>query len=130
MAGKGYLLSEQAVKRTAAVVKREEGRLPRLERVNRRTSMNQHPYKCKLTSVLASGSFTDPQTCTVDVWVPDPDSIDTPPPLAVSTENVLLDLTVTSYWLLAESAEIGTQALIAWGDVGWEIVWLDCEVPA
>ena len=130
MADKGYLLSGTAVKRTAAVVKREEGRLPRLERVDRRTSMVQQPYKCKLTSALASGSFTAPQTCTVDVWMPDPDSLDTPPPLIVSTEDVLLELTVTSYWLLAESAAIGTQAMIAWGDAGWEIVWLDCDVPA
>ena len=61
--------------------------------------MRGTPFKknwAKITSLLSPGTLESPTTCTVDVWLPDPNSTSNPRPYVVATDNALLGMTVTN----------------------------------
>lgn len=81
-------------------------------------------YYAKTASAVTAGSFTSPTAFTYDIWVPDPTSVATNPPLIVSTDPDELGLDGVNYWNF--TATSGTQFRMIFGFDKWIPAWGDC----
>lgn len=83
------------------------------------------------TSSLATGTKASPSSCTADIWVPDPSSGATVPPLIVSTDTTLLGITVGNYGIstttTTSSPNTGWYGRVEWMAPNWVWYWLECE---
>lgn len=78
----------------------------------------------KLTTILNKGSFTNPSTCLVDVYIPDENSSKTPKPMIRSTDPTLNGISVVNR---DSSIDAGSGAIckIEDDDRGeWSLKWI------
>lgn len=75
-------------------------------------------------SSLTAGSLASPTSCNVDIWVPDPASVATPPPFVVSVDSDELGISVANRSAMTGAA--GTMVKIEFIQGEWSIYWAEC----
>ena len=81
-------------------------------------------YYAKTASAVTAGSFSVPTSFTWTIWLPDPSSGASPPPLIISSDSNDLGVSGANYWNFA--CAIGTQFRMIYSYGYWIPSWADC----
>lgn len=73
---------------------------------------------------MAAGTLEEPETFTVNVWVPDGESEDDPKPFIITTTDELLPVTVVNRSNITGNTGTVCKIEYMWGE--WTLKWIDC----